>query len=233
MSFRYPNLLATPKKSQHANDACDLDRIQNVRAYVRDRWVCVCAARVQRNVRVAVAVDGSDNSMHALREAVRLFARTAKEFTIIHAHKPLLNSARSATKTGVMLSWQENHERMEHERHAKAQQLLQRCAALVKEEVVKRGMGEGVVVRGVDLKGDPRDVLSTHAQSISADLLVMGTRGLSMLKRLALGSVSTHCMHHAPCPVLVVPLKADSTHEPSAPKADVTQAAASEIETPA
>ncbi|CAI5984553.1 unnamed protein product, partial [Closterium sp. NIES-65] len=186
-----------------------------------------------RNVRVAVAVDGSDNSMHALREAVRLFARTAKEFTIIHAHKPLLNSARSATKTGVMLSWQENHERMEHERHTKAQQLLQRCAALVKEEGAKRGMGEGVVVRGVDLKGDPRDVLSTHAQSISADLLVMGTRGLSMLKRLALGSVSTHCMHHAPCPVLVVPLKADSTHGPSEPKADVTQAAASEIETPA
>ncbi|CAI5993627.1 unnamed protein product [Closterium sp. NIES-64] len=152
-------------------------------SYVRDRWVRVCAARVQRNVRVAVAVDGSDNSMHALREAVRLFARTPKEFTIIHAHKPLLNSARSATKTGVMLSWQENHERMEHERHTKAQQLLQRCAALVKEEGAKRGMGEGVVVRGVDLKGDPRDVLSTHAQSISADLLVMGTRGLSMLKR--------------------------------------------------
>ncbi|CAI5494892.1 unnamed protein product [Closterium sp. Naga37s-1] len=140
--------------------------------------------QITRSMKVAVAVDGSDNSMHALREAVRLFASTAKEFTIIHAHKPLQNSARSATKTGVMLSWQENHERMEHERHAKAQQLLQRCAALVKEEGVKQGMGEGVVVRGVDLKGDPRDVLTTHAQSISADLLVMGTRGLSMLRRV-------------------------------------------------
>ncbi|CAI5531114.1 unnamed protein product, partial [Closterium sp. Naga37s-1] len=181
----------------------------------------------QRNVKVAVAVDGSDNSMHALREAVRLFARTAKEFHIMHAHKPP-----NEFRTDSLFSWQEYHQRMEHERHTKAQQLLQKCAAVVREEGGKRGVDEGVAVSGVDLKGDPRDVLASHVQSVDADLMVMGTRGMSLLKRMALGSVSSHCVHHAPCPVLVVPLKADAAHDSvSAPKATATQAGTSELET--
>ncbi|CAI5461524.1 unnamed protein product [Closterium sp. Yama58-4] len=137
----------------------------------------------QRNVKVAVAVDGSDNSMHALREAVRLFASTAKEFHIMHAHKPP-----NEFRTDSLFSWQEYYKRMEHERHAKAQQLLQKCAEVVKEEGGKRGMDEGVAVSGVDLKGDPRDVLANHVEKVDADLMVMGTRGMSLLKRMALGS---------------------------------------------
>ncbi|CAI7919312.1 unnamed protein product [Closterium sp. NIES-54] len=181
----------------------------------------------QRNVKVAVAVDGSDNSMHALREAVRLFARTAKEFHIMHAHKPP-----NEFRTDSLFSWQEYHKRMEHERHTKAQQLLQKCAAVVREEGGKQGMDEGVAVSGVNLKGDPRDVLASHVQSVDADLMVMGTRGMSLLKRMAMGSVSSHCVHHAPCPVLVVPLKADAAHDSvSAPKASATQAGTSELET--
>ena len=38
-----------------------------------------------------------------------------------------------------------------------------------------------------------------------ADLLVVGSRRHGPLGRLVLGSVSTVCTHHAPCPVVVVP----------------------------
>jgi len=46
------------------------------------------------------------------------------------------------------------------------------------------------------------------ATELSAELIVMGTQGLSGLKHVLLGSVAERTIRQAPCPVLVV--KADS-----------------------
>ena len=43
------------------------------------------------------------------------------------------------------------------------------------------------------------------AAALDADLLVVGSRGRGPLRGAVLGSVSLHCVTHAPCPVTVVP----------------------------
>jgi nucleotide-binding universal stress UspA family protein len=52
--------------------------------------------------------------------------------------------------------------------------------------------------------GDPRSVIVDQAEEWSADLIVIGSRGLTSLKRLLLGSVAQSVINHAPCSVAVV-----------------------------
>ena len=51
--------------------------------------------------------------------------------------------------------------------------------------------------------GDARYALAR--ESSDADLLVIGSRGLGRVSAAVLGSVSTFLLHHATCPVEVVP----------------------------
>jgi nucleotide-binding universal stress UspA family protein len=59
-------------------------------------------------------------------------------------------------------------------------------------------------IEGVVLEGDPAAALLELAEKESADLLVVGTRGRTGVRRLLLGSVSHKVMLHAGCAVLIV-----------------------------
>ncbi|NET01647.1 MAG: universal stress protein [Sphaerospermopsis sp. SIO1G2] len=52
--------------------------------------------------------------------------------------------------------------------------------------------------------GDPADEIIRLANIYQADLVVIGSRGLTGMKRIVLGSVSTQVMEEAFCSVLVV-----------------------------
>ena len=52
--------------------------------------------------------------------------------------------------------------------------------------------------------GDPASTLCEVAKEVDAGAIVMGSHGHGLLTRVIMGSVSTHVLHHAPCPVLIV-----------------------------
>jgi nucleotide-binding universal stress UspA family protein len=52
--------------------------------------------------------------------------------------------------------------------------------------------------------GEPAEALLELAEKLQADLIVVGNRGMSGMKRFLLGSVPNKISHHAPCSVLIV-----------------------------
>jgi nucleotide-binding universal stress UspA family protein len=62
---------------------------------------------------------------------------------------------------------------------------------------------DGVEVHAVALRGAAGPALAEATRG--ADLLVVGTRAQNALSRAVLGSVSSSVLHHAHCPVVVVP----------------------------
>jgi nucleotide-binding universal stress UspA family protein len=79
---------------------------------------------------------------------------------------------------------------------AEAEQNLQRYA----EPLRAQGLAVDVIVR----EGYPATVIEQEATDQHADLIVIGTRGLSGLKHLLLGSIAERVVQKAPCPVLTV-----------------------------
>jgi nucleotide-binding universal stress UspA family protein len=77
-----------------------------------------------------------------------------------------------------------------------AQQVLERHA--------ERLRAQGIAVETVVREGYPATVIQEEAEERHADLIVIGTRGLTGLKHLLLGSVAERVVQKAPCPVLTV-----------------------------
>jgi len=78
-----------------------------------------------------------------------------------------------------------------------ASELLERVIA----EVATEGDRDVEISRSV-VEGSAASALVAAAES--ADLLVIGSRGLGGFRGLLLGSVSQQCAHHASCPVVIV-----------------------------
>lgn len=71
------------------------------------------------------------------------------------------------------------------------------------KKVVRAAEKENLKVKGLVEEGNPVDTILKVAKREDVDLIVMGTRGSSVTKRL-LGSVASSVITYAPCPVLAV-----------------------------
>ena len=64
---------------------------------------------------------------------------------------------------------------------------------------------EGIEVQTVEELGDPAATIIGFCTEIEADLLVIGRRGVGLIERFVMGSVSDRLAHYAHCPVLMIP----------------------------
>lgn len=78
------------------------------------------------------------------------------------------------------------------------------------EKLRAEGIKAEVVLESIRL-GGPAHVIADVAESVAADLIVVGTRGRSLLSEVILGSVPIRLLQVAHRPVLVVPAAAGET----------------------
>jgi len=83
------------------------------------------------------------------------------------------------------------------------QEARREVAALVSTSADR--LSDAGLLTSVDVRdGDPAATLVKAAAEHGSDLIVMGTRGLTGLSRILLGSVARNVLVHAPCSVLIV-----------------------------
>jgi nucleotide-binding universal stress UspA family protein len=72
------------------------------------------------------------------------------------------------------------------------------------DKLAQEVAAEGVEATGIALQEPAAVAIAAQAESLPVDLIVMGTRGLTGLKHVVLGSVAERVVRTAPCPVLTV-----------------------------
>jgi nucleotide-binding universal stress UspA family protein len=72
------------------------------------------------------------------------------------------------------------------------------------DQAVERATGQGVTAEGHCIGGDAAESLLRVAEDTECDLLVVGNRGMTGVRRFMLGSVPNKLSHHSPASLLIV-----------------------------
>ncbi len=137
---------------------------------------------------IVVGVDSSDAAKEALQLALLEASMRGTRVRAVHAWTPSVPIA----MTGPGFIAPVDREPMEREARALLQGVVEAVAGEKAQSV------ECVLV-----EGPAAAALLEHAED--AEMIVVGQRGLGTVGAVVLGSVSHHVLHHARCPVLVVP----------------------------
>ena len=143
---------------------------------------------------IVVGTDGSDSAAIAVREAVELAKAAGSTLHIVHAFQPMnVATVAMSSGTGGPSIDVEN-----------VNATITNNAQAVCDHATAKAEAAGVEFEAHLVPGDPSDALITVAERVRADLLVVGNRGMTGVKRFMLGSVPNKISHHAPCSVLIV-----------------------------
>ena len=138
--------------------------------------------------KILVPVDFSEHSKAALESATQLAKTFRAELCLLHCYAV---DPGGISPYGVSLP--PNY--FDEVRDAANQKL---------DGWLEKITAEGVKARPLLSSTCPSEEISLMAEELGSDLIVMGTRGLSGVKHLMLGSVAERTLRTAPCPVLTV-----------------------------
>ncbi|UXD21475.1 universal stress protein A [Ignicoccus pacificus DSM 13166] len=140
--------------------------------------------------KAVVCVDGSEYSKYALDYVLDLLNKEKWEIVVLHVIPTLEEFGIESVAPPSLV--------------AELLEQLKENAKKITEEARKRAEEAGFKTEVVIKEGHVGKTIVQAAEELDADLIALGTRGLSGIKALILGSVARYVSNHAHCPVLVV-----------------------------
>jgi nucleotide-binding universal stress UspA family protein len=141
--------------------------------------------------RIVVGTDGSDTASEAVRQAIELAKSTGATLDIVSAFEPVPQS-RLREEAGEIPG---------DVAHAVGPRedvntIVEAAAGQARQKEVEAATHAR--------EGEPADVILDVAEEVSADLILVGNKGMTGARRFLLGSVPNKISHHAPCSVLII-----------------------------
>lgn len=137
---------------------------------------------------IVVGTDGSETAQRAVERAAEMAAAESARLVVTTAFERQDDGPDDAIPSDVRWMLTDSNTAETHAR--KGRELAHQLGA------------DDVVVQAV--AGAPAEMLIETAETFSADLIVVGSVGLTASTHFLLGSVASTVLHHAPCDVLVV-----------------------------
>lgn len=134
--------------------------------------------------------DGSKASEQVLAHVKELAQKFEAEVTVLHAYE-FLEVIPVYETTYTYLDELESY--LENQSHQ------------IVDRVFEQLRDAGIQAKTFVIKGDPGYSIIKVSEEQPCDLIVMGSRGLGLIQRFLLGSVSHYVVNHAKCPVLIIP----------------------------
>jgi len=147
------------------------------------------AARGVRFDHVLCPVDFSEPSIRALEYAISLVEGPSSRLTLFHVHEQILYS---------FLPYERALEDAHYVR-ADLDEIQKHLKGILPDNV-----SDLCTPRVLARRGRPHEEILRLAREDQADVIVLGVHGRPFLERLLLGSVTSHVVRGAPCPVLTV-----------------------------
>ena len=141
---------------------------------------------------IVVPVDGSEHSGKALQTACEMVAGMRARLHVVHVPQAT-HEDRALMLGGAAI--------LAHASDEELEQAGREVLAAARAVAVENGCDE---IQTELLSGDPAKAIVEEAERVRADMIVMGSRGLSDLAGLVFGSVSHKVMHMAPCTCMAV-----------------------------